>query len=80
MIPRIYRSAGKRINILVFSVLIMNIISFNLVGKVPTFSYKYVPPWRRQWHPIPVLLPGESQGRGEPGWLQSVGSRRVGHN
>ena len=22
------------------------------------------PPWRRQWHPTPVLLPGESQGRG----------------
>ena len=20
--------------------------------------------WRRQWHPTPVLLPGESQGRG----------------
>ena len=21
-------------------------------------------PWRRQWQPTPVLLPGESQGRG----------------
>ena len=20
--------------------------------------------WRRQWHPTPVFLPGESQGRG----------------
>ena len=20
--------------------------------------------WRRKWHPIPVFLPGESQGRG----------------
>ena len=29
--------------------------------------------WRRRWHPAPVLLPGESQGRGAwwaavPGW------------
>ena len=22
--------------------------------------------WRRQWHPTPVFLPGESQGRGSP--------------
>ena len=84
-------------------------------------------PWRRQWHPTPVLLPGKSHGRrslvavvhgvarsqtrlsgftftlhfhalekgmaphcsvlawripgtGEPGGLQSMGSRRVGHD
>ena len=28
--------------------------------------------WRRKWHPTPVLLPGESQGR-EPGGLPSWG-------
>ena len=27
-----------------------------------------------------VFLPGESQGRGEPGGLPSMGSHRVGHN
>ena len=27
------------------------------------FAYAYVPLWRRQWHPTPVLLPGKSQGR-----------------
>ena len=26
--------------------------------------------WRRQWHPTPVLLPGESQGRGA--WWAAV--------
>ena len=25
---------------------------------------KYSPLWRRRWHPTPVFLPGESQGRG----------------
>ena len=30
--------------------------------------------WRRKWQPIPVFLPGESQGRGEPGGLPSMGS------
>ena len=28
----------------------------------------------------PVILPGESQGRGEPGGLPSMGSHRVGHD
>ena len=36
--------------------------------------------WRRKWQPIPVFLPGESQGLGEPGRLPSVGSHRVGHD
>ena len=35
--------------------------------------------WRRKWKPIPVFLPGESQGR-EPGGLLSMGSHRVGHD
>ena len=36
--------------------------------------------WRRKWQPTPVFLPGESQGRGEPGGLPSMGSHRVEHN
>ena len=36
--------------------------------------------WRRRWQPTPVFLPGESQGRGEPGGLLSTGSHRVGHD
>ena len=30
--------------------------------------------WRRKWKPIPVFLPGESQGQGSP-----VGCRLWGH-
>jgi len=35
---------------------------------------------RRQWQPTPVLLPGKSHGRRSLGGLQSMGSRRVGHD
>ena len=36
---------------------------------------------RRQWHPTPVLLPGESQGwRSLVGCNSVVGSHRVGHD
>ena len=35
---------------------------------------------RRQWHPTPVLLPGKIPWAEEPGRLQSMGSRRVGHD
>ena len=35
---------------------------------------------RRQRHPTPVFLPGKSHGTGEPGRLQSMGSRRVRHD
>ena len=31
-------------------------------------------------HSSPVFLPGESQGRGEPVGLPSMGSHRVGHD
>ena len=30
-------------------------------------------PWRREWPPPPVFLPGESHGQKEPGRLQSMG-------
>ena len=33
--------------------------------------------WRRKWQPTPVFLPGESQGRGGPGGLPSMGSHRL---
>ena len=35
--------------------------------------------WRRKWQPIPLFLPGESQGW-EPRGLPSMGSHRVGHD
>ena len=36
----------------------------SLVGKIP---------WRREWQPIPVFLPGEFHG-------QTIGSQRTGHD
>ena len=38
------------------------------VGKIP---------WRREWQPTPVFLPGESPWTEEPGGLQSVGLQRA---
>ena len=33
----------------------------NILKKIERDSGAY---WRRQWHPTPVLLPGESHGQG----------------
>jgi len=36
-------------------------------------------PWRRKWQTTPVFLSGESQGlRSLAGYIQSIGSQRVG--
>ena len=38
-------------------------------------------PWRREWLPTQVFLPGEFHGqRSLAGYIQSMGSVRVGHN
>ena len=37
-------------------------------------------PWRRQWQPTPVFMPGESHGQDEPGGVQSMGLQRVGRD
>ena len=37
-------------------------------------------PWRREWQPTPVLLPGESQGQRSLEGLQSIVSQTVRHN
>ena len=37
-------------------------------------------PWRREWLPTPIFLPGEFPWTEEPGELQSLDSQRVGHN
>ena len=47
------------------------------LGSVPELGR---PPWRREWLPTPVLLPGESPWTEKPGGLQSMGSQRVGHD
>ena len=44
----------------------VNIIKTHLFSRYPfSWPWNYVlPSFRRQWHPAPVLLPGESQGQG----------------
>ena len=42
-----------------------------------TFTFTH---WRRKWQPIPVFLPGKSQGQGSLEGLPSMGSHRVGHD
>ena len=37
-------------------------------------------PLRRAWQSTPKFLPGESSWTEEFGWLQTMGSQRVGHN
>ena len=41
------------------------------IGKIP---------WRREWQPTPVFLPGEPPWTEEPGRLQSMVSHRVRHD
>jgi len=43
-------------------------ISCSECGKERILSEFIVDPWRRQWHPTPVLLPGKSHG-----WRSLVG-------
>ena len=38
-------------------------------------------PWRKKWQSTPILLPGKSHGqRSLVGYIQSMGSQRVGHD
>ena len=37
-------------------------------------------PWRREWQPTPVFLPGEFHGQWSLAGLQSMGLQRVGHD
>ena len=37
-------------------------------------------PWRKKWQPIQYSCPGNPMDRGAWGWLQFMGSQRVGHN
>ena len=41
------------------------------VGKIP---------WRREWQPTPVFLPGKSDGQRSLAGHRSQGRRRVGHD
>ena len=53
-------------------------IAKNLPTVLETWVEKI--PWRREWQPTPVFLPGEYPWMEETGGLQSMGSQRVRHN
>ena len=44
----------------------------------PSLSWEDLP--EETWQPTPVLLPGESPWTEEPARVQSMGSKRVGHD
>ena len=44
----------------------------NWATSLSLFTFMH---WRRKWQPTPVFLPGESQGRGEPGGLTQSRTR-----
>ena len=56
-------------------------LSFLICEYIYLFKCVCLKIWRRQWHPTPVLLPGKSHGwRSLAGYIQSMGSQRVGHD
>ena len=56
------------------------------VKNLPAMQETWVPslgwedPWRREWQPTPVFMPGESPLTKEPVGLQSFGLQKVRHN
>ena len=62
----------------------------HMVGKLPSNAghvkrHRFNPwiskiPWRKEWQPTLVFLPGNPPWTEEPGGLQSKGSHRVRHN
>ena len=54
----------------------------NLPATAGDMRHRFAPwvrkvPWRRDWQPMPVFLPGESPRTEEPGGLQSMGSQEL---
>ena len=48
------------------------------LGSIPGFG---TIPWRREWQPTPVFLPGKSHGqRSLEGYIQSMGLQRIRHD
>ena len=53
---------------------------FEQLLTLSTFNMLCSPSRRRRWHPTPVLLSGKSHGQRSLAGLQSMESRRVGHD
>ena len=75
-------SEGGLFTLLIVSFAVQNLLS---LIRFPLFTFVFIyvtlgdGPWRRQWHPTPVLLPGKSHG-----WrslvAESMWSLGVGHD
>ena len=51
------------------------------VQETQVQSLGWEDPWRREWQPTPIFLPGESLGqRSLVGYIQYIGSQRGGHD
>ena len=45
------------------------------LSYIPFIMLRYVPSWRRRWHPTPVLLPGKIPWMEKPGRLSLWGCK-----
>ena len=54
----------------------------NLPAMQETWVWSWVGkiPWRREWQPAPLFLPGESPWKNDPGGVQSTELQRVRHD
>ena len=68
----------------IMQILVGWMLSQRLLQTVLIFFFFFVQwqwfPWRRQWHPTPVLLPGKSHGRRSLVCCSPMGSLRVRHD
>ena len=65
-----------------FTQMVKNPPATQMVKNPPATQETWVEkiPWRTEWQPTPIFLPGESPWTEEPDRLQSMGSQRVGYN
>ena len=89
MIYNVVLVSGIQQNVSVISLYIIYIIylAAQVVKNLPAMQRpRFNPwvrkmPWRRKWQPTAVFLPGEFHGlRSLAGYIQSMGSQRVGHD
>ena len=52
-------------------------VGYDWASSLSLFTFMH---WRRQWHPTPVFLPGESQGWGSLVGCRLWGRTRFGHD
>ena len=66
-VPTLYRVLSSVSFVHLINVWELRFMRYLAWGKVEVCKYgimqEYVYVWRRQWHPTPVLLPGESHGQ-----------------